>query len=174
MSEGAAPLILTLGFDAASFAVFDGLRRAHFPAGLNKIPAHLTLFHHLPGTRLDDVMAEVARQAAMTPVFSVQVNGLRKLGRGVAFTIVSPELIALRARLAHTFADDLIPQDRQGFRPHVTIQNKVTPAAANLLFEQMGEWFTPWTATAEALLLWHYRGGPWEAAGRFNLEKSPS
>ncbi len=171
MSEGAAPLILTLGFDKASFAVFDGLRRTHFPPQLNVIPAHLTLFHHLPGTRLADVMAEVARQAAMTPLFSVQVEGLRKLGRGFAFTIASPELTALRARLAHAFADDLIPQDRQGFRPHITIQNKVTPAAANLLFEQMSERFTPWSATAEALLLWHYRGGPWKAAGRHNLEK---
>lgn len=167
MSEGAAPLILTLGFDAASFAVFDGLRRAHFPPHLNVIPAHLTLFHHLPGTRLAEVMAEVARQAAMTPVFSVQVEGLRKLGRGVAFTIASPELTALFARLAHTFADDLIPQDRQGFRPHVTIQNKVAPDAANALFEQMGERFTPWAAKAEALLLWHYRGGPWARVGRF-------
>lgn len=167
MIEEAAPLILTLGFDEASFAVFDGLRRTHFPPQLNVIPAHLTLFHHLPRTRLADVMAEVARQAAMTPVFSVQVEGLRKLGRGIAFTIVSPELTALRARLARTFADDLIPQDRQGFRPHVTIQNKVAPDAANALFEQMSERFTPWAAKAEALLLWHYRGGPWESVGRF-------
>ncbi len=115
--------------------------------------------------------AEVARQAAATPAFSVQVEGLRKLGRGVAFTIVSPELMALRAHLAHVFADDLTPQDRQGFRPHVTIQNKVTPAAANILFDRMSGRFTPWTAKAKALRLWHYHGGPWEAAGRYNLER---
>lgn len=172
MSHGADPLILTLGFDPAAFAVLDGLRRAHFPAHLNFIPAHLTLFHHLPGERLAEVSDEVAREAASTPAFAVQVEGLRKLGRGVALTIGSRELIALRARLAQVFADDLTPQDRQGFRPHVTIQNKVAPDAANALFERMSERFTPWTARAEALLLWHYRQGLWEAAGRYNLERS--
>jgi len=174
VSHGNDPLILTLGFDEASFAVFDGLRRTHFPARLNVIPAHLTLFHHLPGERLREVAKACAREAGSTPIFDVQVEGLRKLGRGVAFTIGSPELIALRARLAQVFADDLTPQDRQEFRPHVTIQNKVAPAEANALFDRMDEDFASWTARADALLLWHYRGGPWEAAGRFPLALSPS
>ena len=169
MSENSAPLILTLGFDSAAFAVFDGLRRAHFPSSLNFIPAHLTLFHHLPGDRLAEVAKEVERQAGACPAFPVQVEGLRKLGRGVAFHVTSRELTDLRARLAQAFSTDLTAQDRQGFRPHVTIQNKAAPDVANALFERMTETFTPWTARAESLLLWHYRGGPWEAAGRFPM-----
>lgn len=43
------PLILTLAMDPDTFARFDGLRRRHFPEALNRIPAHATLFHHLPG-----------------------------------------------------------------------------------------------------------------------------
>ena len=169
MNPDNAPLILTLELDSQSFAVVDGLRRIHFPPRLNVIPAHLTLFHHLPGGRLAEVSREIAGLARQTPAFEMRVDGLRKLGRGIAFTIMSPELTTLRAGLARVFSDDLTPQDRQGFRPHITIQNKVTPADADFLFKQMSDWFRPWLARAEGLLLWHYRGGPWEAAGRFPM-----
>ena len=168
MSEEADPLILSLGFDAASFARLNDLRRAHFPAALNKIPAHLTLFHHLPGHRLDEVRGATAH-AAGRPAFRLQVAGLRKLGRGVALSIESPDLIEVRAGLASLLADVLTPQDRQGFRPHVTIQNKVEPPVAAALYDRLAEDFIPWTATAEALLLWRYRGGPWDAAGRYDF-----
>lgn len=164
-----APLILTLGLDAAAFDRLDALRRAHFPPERNLIPAHLTLFHHLPGARLAEVSCHLTQAAAVTPAFSVQIAGLLKLGRGVAFRIDAPPLLDLRARLAAAFQDNLTPQDRQGFRPHVTVQNKVDPAAARALHDQLSRDFQPWQATAEALLLWHYRGGPWETAGRHPL-----
>jgi len=103
------------------------------------------------------------------PSFTMEVAGLRKLGRGVALSVNSPELLQLRRSLAERFADVLTPQDRQGFRPHVTIQNKVDPDVANTLHDQLAADFAPWSARAEALLLWHYRGGPWDAAARFDL-----
>ncbi|WP_228763515.1 2'-5' RNA ligase family protein [Brevundimonas sp. SPF441] len=43
------PLIVTAALDARAFAYFEALRRRHFPPHLNQIPAHLTLFHALPG-----------------------------------------------------------------------------------------------------------------------------
>ncbi len=169
MSGDPDPLILSLGFDAASFERFDGLRRTHFPAALNKIPAHLTLFHHLPGDRLDKVASAVGEAASATAPFDIQVMGLRKLGRGVALALHGPELMAIQSGLAARFADVLTPQDRQGFRPHVTIQNKVQPEIALALHDALVADFNPWTARAEALLLWHYRGGPWALAARFDL-----
>ncbi len=168
----ADPLIVSLGFDAETFARLDGLRRTHFPPALNRIPAHLTLFHHLPGDRLDEVRAALAEAAGSAAPFALEVSGLRKLGRGVALTLTSPELGSIRARIAARFADVLTPQDRQGFRPHVTIQNKVDPKDAAALHDRLAADFTPWTATAEALLLSRYRGGPWEAAGRFDLART--
>ncbi|WP_309630063.1 2'-5' RNA ligase family protein [Brevundimonas sp.] len=169
MTGDADPLILSLGFDGASFARFDGLRRTHFPAAFNRIPAHLTLFHHLPGDRLAEVAAAVLAAAGAIAPFDIHVTGLRKLGRGVALALESADLASVRARLAARFADALTPQDRQGFRPHVTIQNKVEPGEALALHDRLAVDFTPWTARAEALLLWRYRGGPWEAENRFEF-----
>ena len=172
MTEDVDPLILSLGFDSESFERFDGLRRTHFPAALNRIPAHLTLFHHLPGDRLAEVADAVLAAAGAVATFDIHVTGLRKLGRGVALSLESAELASVRAGLAARFADVLTPQDRQGFRPHVTIQNKVEPSEALALHDRLAADFTPWTAKAEALLLWRYRGGPWEAAGRFDLARA--
>ncbi|HYD99382.1 MAG TPA: 2'-5' RNA ligase family protein [Alphaproteobacteria bacterium] len=162
-----APLILTLALDAAAFARFDALRRAHFPPERNHIPAHLTLFHHLPGGELPAIAAALAEAAGRRAPFPLAVTGLRPLGRGVAYAIESPPLLALRGALAARWAAWLTPQDRQPLRPHVTVQNKVAPAAAAALLAELAAEFAPWTATAEGLLLWRYRGGPWEAAGRF-------
>jgi 2'-5' RNA ligase len=162
-----APLIVTLAFDDASFAHFDALRRRHFPAERNVIPAHLTLFHHLPGEREPEIaerLREIAREA---PPLTLQVTGLRSLGRGVAFALASEALSALRARLARDWADGLTPQDRQNFRAHVTIQNKVSSQAARALHATLQAGFAPFSVQATGLLLWRYRGGPWEAAGTF-------
>jgi 2'-5' RNA ligase len=162
-----APLILTLGFDAASFARLDALRRAHFPPERNLIPAHLTLFHALPGAEAAAIAATLAVCAAAAPPPRLRFAGLRSLGRGVALQAESPALLALRAGLARQWSGWLSAQDRQGFRPHVTVQNKVDPPAARDLLDRLSAGFTPWDARGEALLLWHYRGGPWEEAGRF-------
>ncbi len=58
-----APLILTLAFDESTFARFDGERRRHFPEKLNFIPAHATLFHHLPGERERGVIEAITALA---------------------------------------------------------------------------------------------------------------
>ena len=155
------PLILTLQLDEGSFARLDALRREHFPAALNHIPAHLTLFHHLPGERLHDVAAELAASTPRAP-FPLRATGLRKLGRGTAFEIEGAELKSWRGRLARTWADVLTPQDRQTFRPHVTVQNKVEPIAARALYEALSDSFHPFDLQGVGVLVWRYLGGPWE------------
>jgi 2'-5' RNA ligase len=162
-----APLILTLRFDEVTFARLDGLRRAHFPPERNLIPAHLTLFHALPGAALEEIVDNLGVACAGTAPMALRVTGLRSLGRGVALEIEAPALVAMRRALARHWHPWLTPQDAQGFRPHVTVQNKVAPEAARALLEEMQAGFTPWEARGEGLLLWHYRGGPWEAAAEF-------
>jgi hypothetical protein len=156
------PLILTLAFDPADQARFEALRQRHFPPLHNHIPAHLTLFHHLPAEETEAVLHSVRLAAAHKAPFPVDVTGLRSLGRGVAYTLQSPALAALRAGLAAFWHGSLTTQDRQGWRPHVTIQNKVAPAEAAALLSQMQAGFTPFTVQARGLLVWTYLGGPWE------------
>ncbi len=162
-----APLILTLGFHPDDQARFDALRQMHFPTERNLIPAHLTLFHHLPGAEAAAATDSLAVTARAQPGFPVSVDGLRSLGRGVAYSLASPALLQLRAGLARHWHDHLTPQDRQGWRPHVTVQNKASPTDAAALLTAMRAEFTPFTVRAEGLLLWRYLGGPWALERRF-------
>jgi hypothetical protein len=165
--DGLPSLIVTLGLDAAAFARLDALRRAHFPPERNLIPAHLTLFHALPGSEEPAVALALAAEAAAMPPPDLLVAALRPLGRGVAFAVEGAELAALRGRLAARFAPWLGAQDRQGWRPHVTVQNKVAPETARATVAALAADFLPWPAHGQALLLWRYLGGPWEALGSF-------
>ncbi len=155
------PLIVTLLLEERAQQRFDRLRAAHFPPERNFLAAHVTLFHALPGEQLPGVDADLAR-AADRPPFAVRVTGVRSLGRGVAYTLASPELAQLRAGLAAAWAPWLTPQDRQRHAPHVTVQNKVDPAAARALHAELAAAFVPEAVPARGLGLWRYLGGPWE------------
>ena len=162
-----APLILTLRLAPDSFARFDTERRQHFPTERNFIPAHLTLFHHLPGERFEEICEAVANRVARQAPFPLAIRGLRFLGQGTAYVIESSALVALRSDLAALWSTQLTRQDLQTFRPHVTIQNKVPALEAKMLYEALSATFEVFEATATGILLWRYRGGPWGAAGEF-------
>lgn len=144
-------------------ARLDAERRRRFPPERNHLRAHLTLFHALPGEHFEDVFAAV-RAAAPSAPLPATVDRLLKLGRGVAYHVHCPPLLAVRAAIAGAGLA-LTAQDRQPWRrPHVTVQNKVTPAEADALFDTLSERFAPWPTAVVALRLWHYRGGPWSHA----------
>jgi hypothetical protein len=91
---------------------------------------------------------------------------LKSLGRGVAFQLRTPELDAVRAELAEGWQTLLIPQDRTGYRAHVTVQNKVTGAVARATLQALTAGFSPLTTTAVAIAIWRYCDGPWQAVGQ--------
>ena len=163
------PVILTLGFDAESEARFEAARERWFPPRLNVVPAHLTLFHRLPGEELETVRRLTAAAAAETPPFGARVTTVVPLGGGWALRVASERIEALRARLAKGFAPWLTRQDAQGFRAHVTIQNKVGRATAKACGEAIRAEFSPWEAGVTSVRLWAYRGGPWEALDELPL-----
>jgi hypothetical protein len=160
-----APIIVTALFAEADFNWLDGLRRAHFPPSRNILPAHLTLFHHLAPSLADELGRRLDQAARAAPPRAA-AQDIRNLGGGTAIAIRSPELEAIRRDLAEAFDDCLTPQDRAGWRPHVTIQNKVTPAAARALQAQLADGFRPRPLRVVALAAWWYRGGPWAALSR--------
>lgn len=125
------------------------------------MPAHLTLFHALPGDQAKPIKAELDAICRKRRPFDLVATGPRSLGRGVAIAFSSPELVALRQDLARAWRDWLTPQDLAKIAPHVTIQNKVSPEAARALLGELRASFTPFTVRGEGLTLWRYLGGPW-------------
>ena len=167
MSDSEAPLILSLMLDNAAQTYFNALRRQHFPARINYLAAHLTLFHHLPEAGREAVEAQLHDLSRAQRPLPLAVTGLRSLGRGVAFTLENPDLRALHGRLQAAFGPWLTPQDQQPLQPHVTIQNKVEPADARQLLTDLQADFAPFGAVGTGLHLWAYRQGPWESLAAF-------
>lgn len=130
------------------------------------LDAHCTLFHHLPPSAGAELKHRLNGLTRGVRAPEARAGGLMSLGRGVAIRIESPGLVAIRRELVDAFAGMLTPQDAGGWRPHVTIQNKVTPATAKLLLQQMERDFRPRAVELIGLGAWWYRGGPWEMLSR--------
>jgi 2'-5' RNA ligase len=161
------PLILTLKFDEHTFAVLDDLRQQHFPPTRNVVPAHITLFHALPGEQEDSIRQPVHALCSATPVLPIVFPQVRSLGRGVAVAVDCPALVRLRQELATAWSHLLGEQDRRPYRPHVTIQNKVAHSEAQRLYHRLAATWSPFGGRGEGLMLWRYLGGPWELVDEF-------
>ena len=164
-----APYLVTLGFDPATFDRLDRLRSRYFPADRNVVPAHLCLFHHLPGDEFDAIDRALALAARSSPPVAVSFPSVKRMARGILAEVAAPGLGAIHSALARRFAGHLTPQDRQPFRPHVTLMNKAEPAEAVAALDELrGVWST-WDGVGERLLLWRYRGGPWEDVASYDF-----
>ncbi|MGI0484583.1 2'-5' RNA ligase family protein [Pantanalinema rosaneae CENA516] len=159
-----APLILTLKLDQSSFDRFTALRQQYFPPERNFLSAHITLFHALPGEQIIPIQETLSSVCSQTAQLPLQFPQLRFLGRGVAVEVASPQLKQLRQQLAQAWQSWLTAQDRQGYRPHITIQNKVSSTEARQVYAQLSQSWQPSNGQGEGLLLWHYQGGPWQLA----------
>ena len=162
--------VLTLALDDASQARFEDERQRYFPAALNRIPAHLSLFHTLHEEDATYAALDGATREQRT--FPMHVTELRSMGKGVAYFLQSPEAKALHRRLSEAFDEQLSAQDRQGFRPHVVVQNKVTPDEAKRTLMLLQAGFRAFSVSAVGLDLWRYLGGPWLHLRRFKFPTS--
>jgi hypothetical protein len=159
-----APLILTLQMDEAAQVFYEELRQRFFPPERNLISAHLTLFHLLPDEeRTYDAVRDVAEAVA---VFRLLKPVLRSTGRGVAVFLESQQLVELHGALAAVFEAALTSQDRQKFRPHIMIQNKVLPEVARATLAMLGESLLV-EPLGVGISVWRYLGGPWEIVRHF-------
>jgi 2'-5' RNA ligase superfamily len=163
-----APIIVSALFGPEDHRWLDDQRKAHFPVERNVLAAHLTLFHHLPPSIVDELCQRL-RDECRAPAPLAEITSVISLGAGTAYRVRSPELEHLRERMASAFEQLLIPQDLAAWHPHVTIQNKVKPAAARALKTQIETEFRPRRIVIAGIAAWWYCGGPWEpiAAYRF-------
>lgn len=162
------PLIVTAELGAQDQSWLDALRQRHFPPEHNRLRAHLTMFHTLPPS----VEGEIRRYlAALTarPKPAAMLAAPYVMGGGMAFRIDSPDLEVLREEIADHFHGSLTAQDSRGWRPHVTIQNKVTPALAHDTLAEVAAGFRPRSIEISGLGLHRYDGGPWQTLRRFSF-----
>jgi hypothetical protein len=163
----AGALIVTAEIAPRDLAWLDDLRRAHYPAERNRLPAHLTMFHALPPSTEAEVRGALKRLAAGQSPPLASVEGLMDLGSGVAFRIVSEGLDRIREELRAMFHGLLSAQDSGGWRPHVTIQNKVPAAEARRLLAKLERDFRPCALAIRVLGLHRYLDGPWETLATY-------
>ena len=154
-------LIVSAELGSADQRWLDDLRRRHFPPERNLLPAHLTIFHALPPSAEREVRSRLADLGRLPPP-QARVAGLINLGGGVAYRVESDDLYRIRDELAEGLRGLLGAQDSGGWRPHVTVQNKVTPKAARELQQQLEAGFRPRPIAISGLGLHRYLGGPWE------------
>lgn len=173
MSETDAhrPLIVTAELPAELQARANGLRRAHFPPERNYLDAHVTLFHAIPAhceEELRQVLKTFAGEYAPVPA---QLLGIMSLGGGTALKLQSPDMLALRARIAERFHGMLTGQDQHMPRLHVTVQNKVSSKEAKALQAVLEPQIMPQDFAFRGLSLFRYLGGPWEALGNWRFRR---
>ena len=164
----AGPLIVTAELGSEDLAWLNDLRRRHYPAERNQLPAHLTMFHALPPSAEQEIRQVLAGLAAR-PAPRAFIAGVMDLGGGAAFRIASDELDNIRAEIAGRLTGLLTAQDRAGWSAHVTIQNKVPPREAKTLIRALANQFDRRPVRIAGLGLHRYLGGPWKTLRTYSF-----
>jgi hypothetical protein len=163
-----APLIVTALFGDGDNGWLQELRRAHYPPERNRVPAHLTLFRHLPPSVEGELGRRLASYAA-TSAPAATIAGIMDLGEGTALRVESEALEDIRYDLALALSGLLTPQDAAAWRPHVTIQNKVEPKEAKRLQARLRATLERRPLAIKGLAVWRYLDGPWEPVKRYTF-----
>ena len=162
----AGALIVTAEIGPSDFVWIDGLRRTHYPVERNRVPAHLTIFHALPPSAEGELRRRISA-VVRRPAPSATIAGVMDLGGGVAFRVVSPDLDRLRDELAQGLHGLLGSQDNAGWRPHITIQNKVAPKIARQLKDSLERSVLPRSLCISGLAIHRYLDASWEGVGAY-------
>lgn len=155
-----APLLITAELSSDVHQWADALRRAHYPPDRNRLAAHVTLFHALPPSAEGEVRRLLAECVRRDPPEAI-IDGLMDLGCGTAFTVDSPGMVALHDELAERLHGVIQQRDARPLRLHVTVQNKVAPAAARALQAELARDFAPQPFRFRGLALSHWRDEHW-------------
>ena len=163
-------MIVTAWIDPEDLELFNRQRDALFPAERNYLSAHVTLFHHIPAAVRQAFITYCAAHLNEVPTLRARVDMPFSLGKGTAYPVECQRLADLRARLRRAFADHLTQQDdRPWNRPHITVQNKVTPEEAKRTVRKLKANFTPQEIRVLGLEFHRYDGGPWTLLERLRF-----
>lgn len=163
------PMVLTARIEEDDLARFTLLRRKHFLLDSNRLPAHLTMFHRLPGEHVDKIIESLWVSTRSRGTIQARVSGIRHLGSGVAFSIESPQLSGIRSVLRQNFVQWLGSQDMRTWQPHITVQNKASRAEADSLYRDLSASLHPHDIKIVGIDLWRYLDGAWAAEATIPL-----
>ncbi|KAG9254023.1 uncharacterized protein F5Z01DRAFT_655739 [Emericellopsis atlantica] len=173
--------VLTLWTDKAHHQAMTALRRQWFPKKLLKVNAHVTLFHALPGTKLQQVKDDVAGVAGHTSPFDVVASGkgAYPMGKGVGVNISKPaqaKASQIRAELRDRWAPFLSEQDRRAkWKGQYTILNKENDKErVGRCMDEVRRDFTESRGEVEGLILWRYDRGWWRQVESFPFRNGQS
>ena len=160
MTGRGMPLLITAELPEDVLAWADGLRRDHYPPERNRLRAHVTLFHALPPSAEEEVRSLLA-EFAQAPRPDATVVALMDLGRGTAFAVDSPDMVALHEELAERLHGLVQQKDARPLRLHITVQNKVKREEARALQAELARDFRPRSFRFRGLGLYLWDGELW-------------
>lgn len=164
-----APFIVTAELPPEIFAWVDGLRRAHYPVHRNKLEAHVTLFHSFAPSLREELRRLLSQMASEHAPPHAVLDGIMNLRGGTALAIESPDMLAIRERIAEHFHGALTAPDSHAPRLHITVQNKVSRQEAMRLQKDLAPVLQPRKFAFRGLGLHLYRETYWEALGRWSF-----
>jgi len=172
--------VLTFLTDQKHHQTMTELRKRYFPPRLNKLDAHLTMFHALPGSKLEEAVIPTLEQTAgSTEQFHVLAATPFKLRKGIAIGVPKgaggDTARSVHAQLKRDWQPFLSDQDAGGFAAHYTIMNKVDDEKeVNRAFDQVEGSFRACGGTIEGVTLWRYDRGHWEWFRDFKFQNGSS
>lgn len=174
--EEESTYVLTLRTDHDFHQRMINLRRLYFPPQMNKIEAHITFFHALPGSQLDTIISDLLALSPTLSPFSLRTLEPMRLSNGVALNVKSKEADSifntLKQKWGPAGADFLSKQD-QYFRAHYTIQNKANKDVVLRTWEEVKGHFRCDEGTVIGLTLYEYlAGGYWKFQRHFDFADS--
>ena len=140
--------------------------RAHFPPERNQLGAHLTMFHAIPPSLETEVRQRLAAFGAELPPPRASVAGLMNLGGEWPIRIVSRRSRCDPRRACRRLSRHLTRRTA-GWRPHVTIQNKVAAAQSARAARPACGVVRAAAAEDAGLAFDRYLGGPWAPGRRY-------
>lgn len=180
--------ILTLTTTPSLTDPLTSLRRSHFPRHLDRHPAHLTLFHALPGSEMALITSALAELCASQKPVRLATGGMFRMRCGVGINVAdardgrrdgrggeeggSQAARRLHRELQRRWWDMLSAQDRRPWRPHWTVQNKAADdGAVDAALEDVRTGFRGAEGLATGCALWRYeKGGRWAFERGFDFD----
>ena len=154
------PLVVTLKIDEPSQLFFNEKRIMFFPAHVNYVDAHITLFHKLPANNKDIETELIA--FAKHASFELRITAILLTETSVSYAITSTVLQHLHTKMQLKFDTYLTRNDRKILNPHITIQNKVTAYKAQKTQALLQKDFKPFLVNAVGFTSWYYVKGYWD------------